>query len=172
MRGGNGFKGVTDGCIEGQTYRSFPHSTGVSTLLGLPPKEVAFADLSPSCGSRGIQIVDLFFSQIYAPGGVTARNFYSSVTLIFVQTLLQRFSAHGEMYSCRDMKRLAEEFIPKATVEHLVDWHPDDLKTHLLKGGLALVPYDSDHHFDPDKRKGMASLDELMFCSTDAFSNQ
>lgn len=52
------------------------------------------------------------------------------------------------------MKRLVEEFIPKASVEHLVDWEPDHLKTHLLKGGLAMVPYDSDQNFDPDKRKG------------------
>ena len=57
------------------------------------------------------------------------------------------------------MARLAEEFIPKASVEHVVDWTPDDMKAHLLKGGLALVPYDSDHHYDPDKRNGSHHLD-------------
>lgn len=89
--------------------------------------------------------------------GASGQDQLLSVDAVLETARKQGYSAHGEIYSCDDMKSLLQQFLPSAFAQVVHNWDTNLLVSHLLSGGMAMVPYDSDHHYDPDKRNGRKS---------------
>ncbi|XP_064485016.1 actin maturation protease-like isoform X2 [Ornithodoros turicata] len=85
----------------------------------------------------------------------------ASVTVdrICQEAQILKFTAKGEMFSVENMKVLAETVLGTcdAQVLHSSSSAPGQIIMHLLQGKPLLVPYDSDHNFEPCMRNGQSA---------------
>lgn len=77
-----------------------------------------------------------------------------AVAALLAHAQAETFSAQGELFSCWKMKELAEKFIPGSKADVIKNPQSCHVTRHLLKGGVALVPYDKDRNFGPTLRQG------------------
>lgn len=88
---------------------------------------------------------------------MAAQSFGINLTFdyIFNAAKDRGFTRQGEMFSANDMKILVEDLIDSTVVTSLdMNEDTDVLVQHLIRGGLCLIPYDSDFNHEPCNKRG------------------
>ncbi|KAI8813664.1 hypothetical protein BJ742DRAFT_439287 [Cladochytrium replicatum] len=119
----------------------------------------------PTCGLIALLIARKHYNRISAPSLMNVPDSLYSidgpVTLTAMLALAKSagFTQHGELFSAYDIAKLASHWCGmQAKVvpwdEKTEDRSVDNVTSHLLTGGLALIPYDRDKNNEPALKRG------------------